>query len=110
MYVLLARRAADAGHIALRFDFAGSGDNLPRATTVSLEESARIDAIEAMDELAAAKGINQFVLVGLCSGADDAMRIARSDSRVIGICCIDVATYASFRYDIHRYSKRLFRF
>jgi pimeloyl-ACP methyl ester carboxylesterase len=88
--VKLARRiAAEAGLLALRFDFSGVGDSAPRRTSTTVAETAVAEVGEVMDHLGATRGIDRFILYGLCSGAHNSVRAAAVDPRVIGIVQID---------------------
>lgn len=84
LYVTLARRLAESGFIVLRFDHSGIGDSLPREDTLPFEQSAIVEAQEAMDLLEAEEGCNRFILVGMCSGTLTAFRTAYRDQRVVG--------------------------
>lgn len=88
MYVRLARRLAAHGVPSLRFDFSGIGDSPPRTDRISYEQSAVADVVAAMDYLEETRGWQQFVLIGLCSGARTALRAAE-DSRVVGAALVN---------------------
>jgi alpha-beta hydrolase superfamily lysophospholipase len=71
MYVTLARAFAARGIAALRLDLGGLGDSLPApgqrennvyAPTVAADVQAAMRALKA-------RGVERFILVGLCSGA-----------------------------------------
>lgn len=51
------------------------------------------DVRAAMDYLSAARGINQFIVVGLCSGAYMAFHTGLADSRVIGQVMLNPQTF-----------------
>jgi pimeloyl-ACP methyl ester carboxylesterase len=92
LYVEFARKLAACGFRSLRFDLSGFGDSMPRRGGGTDLERATLDTREAMDFLGK-KGINRFVLVGLCSGVDSVHRAALEDSRVVGAIFIDGYTY-----------------
>lgn len=52
LHVKIARRLAAAGFVAMRFDFSGIGDSLPRKDGMSFARSAIVETQEAMDLLA----------------------------------------------------------
>ncbi|HEX9729020.1 MAG TPA: hypothetical protein VGA37_10990 [Gemmatimonadales bacterium] len=106
MHVRLARRFADEGVTALRFDFSGIGDSEPRRDTLAFEESAPLEVRETMDYLEA-KGFTTFILLGLCSGADMAFDVARVDRRVVGVAQLDAFAYRTKRFWLHHYGPRL---
>ena len=107
MHVRLARALSAAGFHCLRFDFSGIGDSDQRRDSLSFEESAVVETREAMDYLAKAKGVKQFVLIGLCSGADMAHETAVVDTRVTGLMMLDAWAYKTLGYHIHRYGPKL---
>lgn len=110
LYVKIARRLASAGFVVLRFDLSGIGDSKARRDNLPFEESAVSEAQEAMDFLATARGVQRFVLMGLCSGADNAFRVACIDSRVVGAALIDFHSSRNTEYFFHSYSRRLLNY
>jgi hypothetical protein len=106
-HVRLARRLADEGTPALRFDFSGIGDSDVRRDDLAFEQSAVAELREAMDQLASAKGAREFVVIGLCSGADMAFEVAKVDARVVGLGVLDPWAYRTPRYWMHHYGPRL---
>jgi pimeloyl-ACP methyl ester carboxylesterase len=96
-HVELARRFAGRDVAALRIDLAGIGDSPPHAEADSFRDSAIADTRAAMDALGAELGATQFVLFGLCSGADNALATAAVDPRVVGVVALDPPAYASRR-------------
>jgi hypothetical protein len=84
IHVRLAREMARRGFSALRFDFSGLGDSRPRHEPTPFAEAAVAETRQGMDVLAASHGARSFLLVGICSGADNALRVAGHDARVVG--------------------------
>lgn len=109
MHVRMARALADAGYVSIRFDFAGLGDSDPRRDTLPFEKSGVLETQEAMAVLTEKYNVQQFVLAGLCSGADVAFYAAIEDSRVLSIIQLDPFVYRTRRYYVHRYGPRLLR-
>lgn len=109
MHVRMARALADAGYVSIRFDFAGLGDSDPRRDTLPFEKSGVLETKEAMAILTEKYDVQQFVLAGLCSGADVAFYAAIEDPRVLSIIQLDPFVYRTPRYYIHRYGPRLLR-
>jgi hypothetical protein len=107
LHVQLARRLAEDGFISLRFDHSGIGDSEPRRDALSFEQSAVVETREAMDHLAAQKGVRSFVLFGLCSGADMAFRVAGADERVVGVVQLDAWAYRTAGYHLRHYGRRM---
>jgi pimeloyl-ACP methyl ester carboxylesterase len=107
MYVALARALAADGFPVLRFDFSGIGDSESRRDALSGDESTLEEARDAMDALTAARGVRRFILMGLCSGADNAFQIARADERVVGAAMIDGYAYRTLGFHWRYWSERL---
>jgi pimeloyl-ACP methyl ester carboxylesterase len=82
IYVKIARALAAEGFLSLRFDFSGIGDSGVRQDHLPFEKSAADEAREAMDCLRSIRGVDNFILLGGCSGAEVALRTAGYDSRV----------------------------
>ena len=108
LYVDMARNLAEIGFPALRFDLSGKGDSGPRSDKVLEKERASYDVREVMDFVSINTGIKKFVLVGLCSGADNAFPIAVQDERVSGLIMLDGFGYRTFRYYVPHNLMRLF--
>lgn len=89
IHVKIARRLAGAGFHTLRFDMSGIGDSCVRADNLSFEKRAIQETREAMDCLGMKAGIDTYMLVGICSGADVAFEVARVDERVAGLYLIN---------------------
>lgn len=96
LHVELARQLAQHGLRCLRMDLSGMGESLLGAThetggSVS-DQQAAIDALQA-------QGLGeQFVVIGLCSGGNDAHLLSRADARIRGAAFIDHYIYATPRY------------
>ncbi len=89
LYVRLARSLAEQGFVSLRFDFSGLGDSGVRTDDLPAWKSVIVETREAMDLLARTRGIERFVLIGICSGAICSYITAREDPRVIGAVLIN---------------------
>ena len=89
LYVTLARELAGLGCVAARFDHSGVGDSSVRRDGLPFEESAIAEAREAMDWLQKTRGVDRFVLAGLCSGAVTSFEAAVVDERVVGVAMIN---------------------
>jgi hypothetical protein len=115
LYVHLARALASIGCVAVRFDHSGIGDSAVRRDDAPFEVSSIQEARAAMDALQGSRGIDRFVLVGLCSGAVTAFDAAGLDGRVAGVVMINPQGfdlnpewngYIANRGDARRYWKR----
>lgn len=89
IYVKIARAVAEAGLSVLRFDFSGIGDSAVRQDNLPFERSAVREAQEAMDFLQAEHGIEEFILMGGCSGAAISLDGALNDRRVASAVLIN---------------------
>ena len=107
LYVDMARKLASMGFLVFRFDLSGKGDSETRLDTRLYQQRAVGDVQEAMDFLSAKKGADEFVLIGLCSGADEAHSVAVLDSRVSGVVFLDGYGYRTWGYYLHHYGPRL---
>jgi pimeloyl-ACP methyl ester carboxylesterase len=91
LYVLLSRRLAEAGLPVMRIDLSGKGDSV-RRTGLSFEESLRKDLEETVEFLKQETGARQFIIVGLCSGADDGLYLASLYPEVVGAILLEPAS------------------
>jgi pimeloyl-ACP methyl ester carboxylesterase len=104
--VKLARRLARAAFPVLRFDQSGVGDSRFQAATDSYDALAIRETRAAMDHLAAAAGVQRFVLAGLCSGADTSFATALEDERVVGVLLLDPYAYRTAGYFVRHIVER----
>ena len=115
LYVHLARELAAIGCVAARFDHSGIGDSSTRRDDAPFEVSSIQEARAAMDWMQESRGIDRFVLIGLCSGAVTAFDAAGVDARVAGVVMINPQgfdqnpewnSYIASRGDARRYWTR----
>jgi len=88
LYVHLARDLSRMGFSSLRVDLAGKGDSSPRPGLTN-QQSVAADYDEILRVLESRLAPGPLVLAGLCSGADNAIRLAPKDSRVVGLVLLD---------------------
>jgi hypothetical protein len=88
LHVRLARELARIGFSSLRVDLAGTGDSPPR-TGLTNQESVAADCKEIVSLLDSRLGRLPLVLAGLCSGADNTIRLTPGEPRVIGMVLLD---------------------
>ena len=108
----LARKIAFRGFYAFRFDISRKGDSKKEITHKTFMELASINLREAMDFLTKKTGVEKFVLIGLCSGADQLHSVVLSDKRVSGAVLLDGYGYRTIRYYFHNlnyYFSRIWR-
>jgi pimeloyl-ACP methyl ester carboxylesterase len=103
LHVVTARHLAAEGYMVFRLDVAGIGDSVPIKGAGYDESSVISDIRMAMDELRNKKGISDFVLMGLCTGAANAHKAAVADDRVKGAVFLDGYAYPTWRFYIKRY-------
>jgi pimeloyl-ACP methyl ester carboxylesterase len=89
--VKIARVLGQLGFTTFRFDFSGVGDSFVRKDNLPYHKSVILEAQEAMNFVQSAKGIQRFIVLGICTGAMNSFEIARRDPRVRGICLINPA-------------------
>ncbi len=107
IYVKMARKLSALGYPTFRFDHAGVGDSDVRRDDRSFLESAIHEAKTAMDLVQERKGVDRFVLAGLCSGADMAYWVALEDERVVGLVQLDPFVYRTRKAVLRHYLPRL---
>lgn len=109
LHVDIARQLAGVGCSTLRIDLSGLGDSAPRTGLDEMENRAQLDLALAMDELTQLTGVQQFVLIGLCSGAFNAHQITVADERVKGAVFLDGIVFRTAGYYVRHHLRRLFR-
>ncbi|MEL6548198.1 MAG: hypothetical protein AAFQ82_26460, partial [Myxococcota bacterium] len=102
----VCRRLAAEGIPTLRFDLGGIGDSYRAEQSTRYEERAVSDVGLAMSHLQERTGVKQFILAGICSGADDAHRCALHDERVAGVVQIDGYAYRTPGFYARHYGGR----
>lgn len=108
MSVKIARALAkEVGLVSVRFDFSGIGDSEPRRGAPCFEVAAVDEVREVMDHLQKTRGVERFILYGLCSGARIGMNAALVDQRVIGVAQIDGVSYLTTKWYINHYLPRI---
>jgi len=88
LHVRLARELAPLGFSSLRVDLAGTGDS-PRRVGLTNRQSVAADFAEIKKFLDLRLGDVPLILFGLCSGADNAVRLTVGEQRVIGLVLLD---------------------
>jgi len=110
-FTLLARRLAESGVPTLRFDYRGMGDSGGEARTF---ERVNDDIRSAIDRFfAAAPGLEEIVIWGLCDAASAALMYAHEDARVSALVLLNPwvrTTQGLARVHLkHYYLRRLFQ-
>ncbi len=104
--VKLAHLLAARGVGSLRFDLGGIGDSDALATSPDLHVRAVHSLKAAMDAAQRTLGVNQFVIVGMCSGVEHAMSAALADRRVVGLSLFDGFAFPELRARLERNLRR----
>jgi pimeloyl-ACP methyl ester carboxylesterase len=89
IYVKIARHLATLGFTVLRFDFSGIGDSKVRRDHLPFVASSVMEARAAMDWLGRTRGLERFILTGICSGAAVSFATACQDPRSAGLLLIN---------------------
>ena len=98
MHKDIANSLEQQGISSLRFDISGIGESLGIGATGKSIDRAAAEAIDAMDYLMQQHNIQQFILFGLCSGADDSIQAALQDKRVKGVITLDGVAYKTPKF------------
>ena len=92
--VEMARTAAAQGACAIRLDLPGLGDSGFSSSQLPHDEQAFAAIQQAMDLLAASPcAPREFVIAGLCSGAELGFLLAQRDARITGLFMIEPYYY-----------------
>jgi hypothetical protein len=86
--VLIARALAEIGIISIRVDLSGKGDTPSREGLIN-RESVALDWSFIKKSIAARFGQRNLLLIGLCSGADNAIKITAEEDNVRGLVLMD---------------------
>jgi pimeloyl-ACP methyl ester carboxylesterase len=95
LHVQLARSLAASGYRVARLDLSGIGDSRALPGRMTFRESSVADIKTTLDGLVAEGDSAEFILFGICSGADNALAAAQVDPRIRGLVLVDPPTYAT---------------
>jgi len=93
----------------MRLDFCGLGYSLDPPSHEDELANATSDIDAAIKQLQEHYQLEQFSLVGLCSGADNAFRIALKRPQIKGLILLDCYAYTNLRNRVNHYLQRIFR-
>jgi pimeloyl-ACP methyl ester carboxylesterase len=107
LHVELTRQLNAVGYPTLRFDLSTLGDSGATGGGQTRTQQVCADLDDAMALLKARAGCERFVLVGLCSGAQNAHIVAATDPRVTGAVFLDGYAYRTLGYKLRHYLPRV---
>jgi hypothetical protein len=108
MNVEMTRRLNARGYPTLRFDMSTLGDSGASDQSQSRTQQVCADVDDAMKLLGEQSGCSRFILIGLCSGAQNAHTVAGIDAKVAGAVFLDGYAYRTTGYRLRHYLPRLF--
>lgn len=106
LHVELAEALANANISSFRFDLSGIGESLAIGSANDSVSRAVVETQQAFDFLNEGFGFKDFVVFGLCSGADDAFQVALRDARVRGLVMLDGMGYRTRQFYFRRLINR----
>jgi len=109
LYVKLAREFSELGFNTFRFDLSGIGDSERQVDMHDHDERNMRDIGAVMDFLEAHYNIDRFIVMGICTGADNAHKAMVLDPRVVGAVSIDGYAYPTAKYYFNLYAPKLIR-
>ena len=106
--VLAARRLAEIGYICVRVDLSGKGDT-PAREGLSNRESVALDWKYLREALDRQLGPRALVIMGLCSGADNGIKLSAADERIRGLILLDARSPVDAGFRVRRYAAKMLR-
>ena len=97
MNVHLARRFAEMGIPSIRFDMSGLGDSRRSGSDKPVSRQWVDDTRQVMDIAEERFGCGRFFMVGFCSGAEVAHRVALEDRRLRAVVLWDLYSYPTMQ-------------
>jgi len=108
LYVKLAREFAKLGFRSFRFDLSGIGDSDIHRDNRTHQEQYEQDIQGVLNFLESERKDKEFVVLGICTGADNAHKTMVIDQRVVGAIAVDGYTYPTTRYYLNVYCPKFF--
>ena len=107
LYVEMARDMEKKGFCSFRFDLSGIGDSNRSRENISYDEQIPNDIGDALAFIEKKTGITSFVLMGICTGADNAHKYALKNSKVTGAIFLDGYAYKTPGYYLRYYGPKI---
>jgi len=107
LHVEMTRRLNALGYPTIRFDLSTLGDSAASSESQTRNQQVCGDVDDAMTLLGEQAGCKHFVLIGLCSGAQNVHTVACTDPKVIGAVFLDGYAYRTLGYRVRHYLPRL---
>ncbi len=103
LHVELARSFSKDQIAGFRFDLSGIGESEPSSMGGYFTERSVAEIRAAMDHIQTTFQHEHFVLLGLCSGADDSLATAQHDERVKGVVLLNGYAYPAGKFKLYRF-------
>jgi pimeloyl-ACP methyl ester carboxylesterase len=107
LHVILARELTKIGFSTLRLDLSGIGDSGRHRDNRPRVDQHLNDIRDAIDYVEKERGTSKFIVMGVCTGADNAHRAMCEEERVVGAVCIDGYSYPTLRYYMNHYLPKI---
>jgi pimeloyl-ACP methyl ester carboxylesterase len=104
--VKIARQMAARGISSIRVDLAGMGDSRPASGSKHYRAQSVLDLQAAMDFMQSELGVDRFIAIGLCSGAENILATAVADARVSGLLMFDGFAFPGRRSRLEKTIRR----
>jgi len=108
VYVNLCRELTAAGFACFRFDLPGIGDALNHSKRSTRAQIYLEELGNVIWHFREERGVQSFVLLGLCTGADLAFDYALGDPSIAGVCMIN-GTRLPKRYAVSHIQERYYK-
>lgn len=106
--ISIANHLSSMGFLVFRFDLSGMGDSLKVKDGTSHQVTVINDLKQTMSFIESQYAVNTFIMMGLCTGADHAHKIACEDARVVGNVWLDGYGYPTAKFNFLRYAPVFF--
>jgi pimeloyl-ACP methyl ester carboxylesterase len=103
--VLAARRLSALGYVCVRVDLSGKGET-PAREALTNRESVSLDWTHLSEALERQLGKRPFIVMGLCSGADNGIKLSAKDARIRGLVLMDVESPPDAGFAARRWISR----